>query len=188
MTMTARPLTVALAVGLAAAPCAFAQAPPVPKPAPEMAQLKPFDGNWNCEGMMPAGPQGPAQKTKTTVKSHVAMNGFWQVGTVTMAAPPMVGNFHITYDAGQKQYAMVWIDDMGNYSTETAPGWDGDKMVFTGEGSMMGQKMQARDTFTKTADGKTFNHAAEAQMNGQWTSMGEETCHHPAAAPAAEKK
>jgi len=208
LTMTARSLTTALAVAaLASAPCTFAQAAkpspaaaakpaakasaapaaagmPVPKPAPEMAQLKPFDGSWSCEGMMPAGPQGPAQKTKTTVKSHVGMNGFWQVGTVTMAAPPMEGMFHITYDAGQKQYVMVWVDNMGGYSQETSTGWDGDKMVFTGEGSMMGQKQQARDTFTKTNDGSSFKHASEVQMNGQWTSMGDETCHKAAAAPA----
>jgi len=206
--MNARPLSASLAAAvLVCAPTAFAQsakaspaaAKPMakasaapaggmaaPKPAPEMAQLKAFDGTWSCEGEMPAGPQGPAQKTKTTVKSHLGMNGFWQVGTVTMAAPPMEGMFHITYDAGQKKYVMVWVDNMGGYSQETATGWDGDKMVYTGEGSMMGQKMQARDTFTKSADGSTFKHASEAQMNGQWTPMGEETCRK--AAGAAAKK
>ena len=207
--MTARPLTMALAAAaLASAPCTFAQAAkaspaakpaakasaapaaagmPAPKPAPEMAQLKAFDGTWSCEGEMPAGPQGPARKTRTTVKSHVGMNGFWQVGTVTMAAPPMEGTFHITYDAGQKKYVMVWVDNMGGYSQQSSPGWEGDKMVYTGEGSMMGEKMQARDTFTRSADGASFKHASEAQTNGQWTSMGEETCHR-AAAPASPKK
>src|SRR5206468_3327171 len=134
MTMTARPLTMALAAAaLASAPCTFAQAAkaspaakpaakasaapaaagmPAPKPAPELAQLKAFDGTWS---------------------------------------------------------------------------WEGDKMVYTGEGSMMGEKMQARDTFTRSADGASFKHASEAQTNGQWTSMGEETCHR-AAAPASPKK
>jgi hypothetical protein len=184
--MTARSLAVALtAAAVVSVPCTFAQAPPAPpKPAPEMAQLKPFDGAWSCEGQMPASPMGPAQKTKTSVKSHTGMGGFWQVGSVTMAAPPMEGMFHITYDSGQKKFVMVWLDNMGGYAQQTASGWEGDKIVFTGEGNMGGQKMQARDTFTKSADGATFKHAAEAQMNGQWVSMGDETCHHPAAAPA----
>src|SRR5262249_46635887 len=163
--MTARSLATALAAAaLVAAPGAFAQAKaspapkpaarpaakpaapaegamPAPKPAPEMAQLKPFEGNWSCRREGPAGPLGPGQKTKSTVKSHTGMGGFWQVGTVTMAAPPMEGSFHITYDAGQKKYVMLWVDTMGGYAQQTSNGWEGDTMVFTGEGNMMGQKM-----------------------------------------------
>ena len=199
---------------LAAAPCTFAQmggkpaekpaakpaakaaakpaegaAMAAPKPAPEMAQLKFFDGSWTCNGDSPATPMGPAQKTKSAVKSHTAMNGFWQAGTVSMSSPAMSmeGMFHITYDAAAKQYVMLWMDNMGGYAQQTSPGWDGDKVVYTGEGSMMGQKMQARDTFIKNADG-SFKHTSEAQMNGQWTSMGEETCKKAAPAPAAAAK
>ena len=158
-----------------------------PKPAPEMAQLKFFDGSWSCAGDFPAGPMGPAQKTKSTVKSHTAMGGFWQVGDVSMTSPgmSMQGTFHTTYDAGQKRYVMLWVDNMGGYAQQTSPGFEGDKLVYTGEGNMMGQKMQARDTFTKGADG-SLKHSAEGQMNGQWVSMGEEICHK--SAPAAAKK
>ena len=69
--MTARSLAGSLAaVALAmAVPCTFAQdvkgrpaQKPVkadmgmPRPAPEMAQLKFFDGSWTCEGTMSAEP------------------------------------------------------------------------------------------------------------------------------------
>jgi hypothetical protein len=190
--MNPRSMGAALAASaLALVPCTlFAQAPPTPKPAAEMAQIKMFDGSWSCAGDIPAGPMGPAQKTKTTVKVHTDMGGFWQTGTVSMssaAMPSFQGQFHTTYDPGKKQYVMLWVDNMGGYSQETAPGWDGDKLVYTGDGSMGGQKMQTRDTFVKAADG-SFKRSGDMQVNGQWVSMGEETCHHAMAAAAAPKK
>ena len=189
--MNPRSMGAALAAStLVFAPLAFAQAPPPPKPAAEMAQLKMFDGAWSCAGEVPAGPMGPAQKTKTTVKVHTDLGGFWQVGTVTMTSTGMPGvfegRFQTTYDAGQKAFVMLWADNMGGYSTEVAPAGDADKMVYLGEGSMGGQKMQTRDTFVKAADG-SFKRSGEAQINGQWVSMGEETCHRPAPAAAAKK-
>lgn len=188
--MNPRSMGAALAASaLLFVPCTFAQAPPAPKPAPEMAQLKMFDGNWSCTGDIPAGPMGPAQKTKSTVKSRTEMGGFWQIGTVSMSSPAMPsfqGQFHTTYDSGKKQYVMLWVDNMGGYSQEAAPGWDGDKLVYTGEGSMGGQKMQTRDTFVKAADG-SFKRSGEMQVNGQWVSMGDETCHR-AMLGAAPKK
>jgi hypothetical protein len=170
------------------APCTFAQASAMPKPAPEMAQLKTFDGSWSCAGEIPAGPMGPAQKTQSTVKVHTDMGGFWQSGTVNMTAtamPAFQGQFHTTYDSGKKQFVMLWVDNTGAYSEETAASWQGDTLVYLGEGTMGGQKMQTRDTFVKAADG-SFKRSGEAQMNGQWVSMGEETCHH--SMPAAPKK
>jgi hypothetical protein len=116
------------------------------------------------------------------------MGGFWQAGSVkatSAGGPGFEGMFHTTYDSGQKRYVMLWVDSTGAFSQETAPGWDGDKIVYTGDGTMNGQKMQLRDTFTKTSDG--FKHVAEMQANGQWASMGEETCKKAAAAAAAKK-
>jgi hypothetical protein len=208
MTMNARSLTAAMvAAALTSVPCTFAEtkagaaakpaakasaapaaaAMPQPTPAPEMAQLKPFDGSWSCAGEIPAGPMGPAQKTVNLVKTHMGMGGFWQVGTVTMSSGPMKGfegTFNNTYDPGQKKYVMVWMDNTGGYAQQLASGWEGDKMVYVGEGSMMGQKMATRDTFTKSADGSTFKHGSEAQMEGKWVSMGEETCRKAGAAAA----
>jgi Protein of unknown function (DUF1579) len=203
MTMRSTILSLAV-VCLAGAPLAQAQAAkgkpaqkPVkaetpakmeaPKPAPEMTQLKFFEGDWSCTGDVPAGPMGPAQKTRSTVKIHTGMNGFWQIGNVSMSstAMSMHGMFHSTYDPGQKKYLLLWVDDMGGYAQQTSPGWEGDKMVYIGEGNMMGQKQQARDTFVKAADG-SFKHTGEMQMNGQWTSMGDETC-RKAAAGAVKK-
>lgn len=207
--MTDRLITGILAAAvLTAAPYASAQAAtekkeakPAAKPAApaaqgpkapaEMSQLKAFDGSWQCKGEMAPGPGQPPVKSTSSVKSHADLGGFWQVGTVKGAMPgmpPFEGRFHMTYDGGSKQFVMVWLDNMGGWAQQTAPGWDGDKIVFTGEGVMGGQKMTGRDTFAKKSDG-TLVHTAEMQKDGNWTSMGEETCHKAAAkAPAAKKE
>lgn len=169
-------------------PCAVVLAAPdqaAPKPAAEMANLKAFDGSWTCEGKSEASPMGPAGTNKGTVKSHSDLGGFWQSGMVksTMSGMPgaMEGMFHMTYDPGTKQYVMLWVDNMGAYAHETSSGWEGDKIVFTGDMAMGGKKMTVRDTFTKAADGSSLTHGWEGQIDGKWTALGSETCKKQAA-------
>jgi hypothetical protein len=158
----------------------MAQPAAMPKPAPEMAQLKYFAGTWSCEGDVPAGPMGPSHKSHSTVSIHSDLGGHWYSGTVhetkTAGNPsPMSGIFHETYDAANKQFLLMWVDNTGSWSTETSPGWDGDKIVYTGEGVMGGQKIPGRDTFVKKGEPELI-HTAEMSMAGEWTTMVVETC------------
>jgi hypothetical protein len=168
----------AAATFAAVVPCAAAPDAP-PKPAAEMSNLKVFDGNWTCDGKVEATPLGPAGTMTGTVSSRTDLGGFWQSGTVksTMAGLPanMEGMFHMTYDPGSKQYVLLWVDNMGAYSHTTSTGWQGDKIVFTGDTSMGGKSMKVRDTFTKAAGG-SLKHDMEAQIDGKWTVTGSETC------------
>ena len=91
----------------------------MPTPAPEMAALKAFDGSWTCEGYVPAGPMGPGGKTKGTVKSGADLGGFWQSGIVKSRLadmPEFEGEFHMTYDPANKNYVMLWVDNMGGWA------------------------------------------------------------------------
>jgi Protein of unknown function (DUF1579) len=188
--MSTRSIAGALTAAVCAAlvPCALALAAPEgpPKPAPEMSNLKAFDGGWTCEGKSEASPMGPAGTMKGTVKSHTDLGGFWQSGMVksTMAGMPgaMEGMFHMTYDPGAKQYVLLWVDNMGAYSQSTAAGWQGDKIVFNGNMSMGGKKMGTRDTFTKATDGSWLKHDWEGQIDGKWMPLGSETCKKATAA------
>jgi hypothetical protein len=178
-----------VAAALAVPVAAFAQAPAAPptppKPGPEMEQLNAFVGNWHCEGAVPASPFGPAHKSKTDVQIHKDLGGFWVSGHVkelkTAESPmPIEGNFHQTYDPGKKQYVMIWVDNFGGWATSTSPGWEADKIAWTGESFMAGQTFGSRDTFTKKGPGVLL-HGMEMQDKGQWTSMGDETCKKAAA-------
>ncbi|HUG53227.1 MAG TPA: DUF1579 family protein [Vicinamibacteria bacterium] len=158
-------------------PMAMTSPPPMPKPAPEMAQLQPFEGSWTCEGTMAASPFGPGGKSTSTVKARSTLGGFWQEGVIkgTMPGmPPFEGMFHTTYDPAAKRYVMLWVDNMGAWAQSTAPGWEGDKMVFAGDSYMAGQKVASRDIFTKGSG--TFKHVGELQMDGRWVPLFDETC------------
>jgi hypothetical protein len=159
----------------------------MPKPAPELAQLKYFLGTWHCEGNAPASPMGPAHRSRATVVTRLDLGGFWYSGTVReeKAADnphPLSGMFHETYDAARKQFVLLWFDNFGGWSTETSTGWDGNKIVYSGEAAMGGEKVPVRDTFTKKGDAELV-HSYEMTMSGQKIS-GDETCRK---VPAARK-
>jgi hypothetical protein len=157
-----------------------------PKPAAELAQLKYFLGTWHCEGEVPASPMGPAHKSRATVVTRLDLDGFWYSGTVreekTASNPhAMTGMFHETYDPAKKQFVMLWVDNSGSWSTETSSGWEGDKMAFSGEATMGGQKSPVRDAFTKKSATEMV-HSYEMTMGGQKIA-GDETCKKAAAHP-----
>ncbi|HUK12062.1 MAG TPA: DUF1579 family protein [Thermoanaerobaculaceae bacterium] len=161
-----------------------------PSPPAEMAQLKPFAGQWSCTGKMEATPFGPAHKSITRVIAHSDLGGFWISGRVTETKTaespmPIAGMFHETWDPGNKQFLMLWVDNMGGWSQETSTGWNGDTIVFSGDGFGGGQKMGERDSFTRKSDGE-FLHTMELNLNGQWTALGQETCRAVAARSAVK--
>jgi hypothetical protein len=148
-----------------------------PRPAPEMAQLKAFDGSWACTGTMKPSPFGPGGRMTSTVRSRTELGGFWQSGTVngrSPGLPPFEGQFHATYDPAGKRLVMLWVDNMGGWSHTTAPDWKGDTAVFAGDSFMAGKRFATRDTFTKGRG--TLRHASEIEVDGKWLELGDETC------------
>ena len=149
-----------------------------PKPAPEMAQIAYFEGTWTCTGKMFESPMGPAGAMTSTAVIRKDLNGHFQTGTIkgTMAKqPPFEGRFSETYDPGLKQFVMLWVDNMGGRSQSVSSGWKGDVLAYEGEAHMGGQAMKSRDTFTKSGP-TSMKHTWEAEMNGKWMPLGEETC------------
>jgi hypothetical protein len=149
----------------------------MPKPAAEMSQIAFFEGSWTCQGKMHESPMGPAGEMTSTAEIKRELGGFWQTGMIksTMKGmPPFEGRFHATYDPGAKQFVMLWVDSMGGWAENRSSGWKGDTMVYEGESHMGPQTIRGRDTFTRS--GNTMKHVWEAQMNGKWMPIGEETC------------
>jgi hypothetical protein len=166
-----------LAVLLLAA--AGASAEGLPTPAPELAQLAPLAGTFACTGQSPQSPFGPAHATEATVKGGPDLNGFWfsvrYEEKKTAANPtPVTAQMYIGYDAAKKQFTSSCLDSFGGICHQQSAGWQGDALVFEGEGLMGGEKMGSRDTFTKK--GTTIVHRGEIQVAGKWTLLDEETC------------
>ena len=150
----------------------------LPKPAPEMSQIAYFEGSWSCQGKMNESPLGPAGEIQGTADIKRDLGGFWQSGTIKGTSknmPPMEGRFHATYDPAAKQFMMLWVDNMGGWAQSRSSGWKGDTIVYEGEARMGPQKMRARDTFTRSGAG-TMKHMWEAEIDGKWMVLGEETC------------
>jgi autotransporter translocation and assembly factor TamB len=175
----AAPAAAAPAATAAAAPAA----PPVPTPAPELdATFKGYEGNWKCDTTFAAGSMGPGSpetKVKSEVKIKKESNGFWYKGEYKVkkskTMPGMEGTFLLGYDAGLKAPVNVNYDGMGGYALETASGATADKIVFTGDGHMMGQKVKLRETMTKKGD-KEVEHSFDVDMGKGFQPMGNDVC------------
>jgi Protein of unknown function (DUF1579) len=166
----------------AAAPVAAAAPPPppAPKPASELDQLKMFEGTWRCDGKQPAGPMGPEQVYKSTFKGKKDVDNFWlafaynqkksKVHTMPISAKGYLG-----YDPAAKKYVTLGVDNMGGSMSESSPGWEADKLTFSGDGQMGGQKISFRETYTKTSD-KTMVWSGEMKMGKDWIPVGTDTC------------
>jgi hypothetical protein len=149
-----------------------------PKPAPEMSEIAYFEGSWSCDGKSFESPMGPAGTMKSTAEIRKDLNGHFQTGMIKGSMPnmpPFEGMFHATYDAGMKQYVMLWVDNTGGGAQSASSGWKGDTMVYEGDGHMGGKTMRSRDTFTKSGP-TSMKHTWEMQMDGKWMPLGEETC------------
>ena len=159
-------------------------APPAPpQPAAELDALKWMEGNWKCTGKIHANPMmGPEHATASTIKGKRDLDKFWIAfrieGKKSKVDPmPWKGADHWSYDASQKKYTRVLVDNFGGWLTATSPGWEGDKMVWTGDMMASGQKMGFRQTFTKKSDRElsyTFEMADPKRT--KWTTAGEDTC------------
>jgi hypothetical protein len=165
--------------GMTALQTALAQGAPPSGPPKEMAQLKYYEGTWSCHGSAPAGPMGPAHKSTSAVRVHGDLDGMWVSGRVEEATSKenphgLKGTFHMNYDAAAKNFVIVWVDNSGGWAAQYSPGWEGDKMVWLGDGSMGGKKISARDTFTKK--GTEFHHLGELHMDGTWVVVQDEVC------------
>lgn len=169
----------------AAAPTAPASATAnaeMPKPAPEMEKLKGLiaQGEWKCEGNMqcPGCAQPHKMSGKLPVKSE--LNGFWQMARLETKKSkenpnPMSMVAYYSYDTNTKMFMRTAMDSMGNMTSMSSQGMDGDKMTFTGDMNMNGNKSPSRVTYEKK--GKELAISWEmGSADGNWTKMMDMTC------------
>ena len=175
----AAPAPTAAKPAVAAAPAA-PPPPPAPKPAAELEQLKMFEATWRCDGKQPAGPMGPEQDYKSTFKGKKDVESFWISFEYSQKkskahAMPVMAKGYIGYDPAAKKYVSLGVDNMGGSVSETSSGWEADKLTFTGDGQMGGQKISFRETYTKKGD-KEMIWSGEMKMGKDWIPVGTDTC------------
>lgn len=149
-----------------------AAAPAMPKPPAELSVEKWFVGTWTCKGQQHAGVMGPEMKTSLKLEMKMELAGFWLQYKGTMQVGPMKGKEIIdgfsTWDGSQHQRYDFQPGGLMHYTTK---GWDGDKMIFEGDGMMGGQKTSMRHTITRKGDNE---YASVLETDGK--PLIEETC------------
>jgi hypothetical protein len=165
----------------AAAPASPAMPPPPPpKPAAELDSLKYFEGSWKCEGKQPAGPFGPEHPYKSSFKMKKDVDNFWialeyEQKKSKVHPTPIKAKGFVGFDSAAKKFITIGVDNTGGWINESSSGWEGDKLVFTGDGSMMGQKVSFRETYAKKSD-KELLWTGEMKMGKDWIAVGNDDC------------
>ena len=152
----------------------------MPKPAPEMEQLKQLAGSQSCTGKMFASPMGPEGPMKGKISIKVDLGGFWYVmrwdGAKTKTMPAMSASCFWGYDAGKKLFAEACVDSMGGTAHGSSKGWEGDKWMWDEENVMGGQKFKGH---TLVAKGKGKEIKVTSDMvtpDGKTMPIWETTC------------
>jgi hypothetical protein len=167
----------------AAAPAAppSAAAPPAPKPAAELDTFKFFLGRWKCDGKAFAGPLSPTEHgVKATAEAKMEVDKFWQSFTYeeakTKEHPGLKAKGLWGYDQGSKRYVSATVGNHGEWDTASAPGWEGDNLVWTGEISGPLGRIAFHHRFTKKGDREWVHFLELRTPDGKWVPSEEITC------------
>jgi len=145
----------------------------------KLRELDVFGSKWQCKGWFLGMAGMPKHAVSATTTGEWILNDKWmavryaEVKTKDNPMPFEVRGF-ITYDEGEKKFALGSVGNDGSYSTENSIGWEGDKIVFVGPNHMGGPAVNGRDTWTKK--GAALTYTFEVEEKGAWTKVIEETC------------
>ena len=151
-----------------AAPADNAAPAGMPQPPEEMSVERWFVGRWNCKGQQYAGPMGPEMKVSSRLEMTLELGGFWLQIKGTPTSGPMKGkeafDSFASWDGSQH---VRYIFQPGGMSRLSSKGWDGNDLVFEGEGTLGGQKVLMRHTITRKSE-NAFGSLLE--IDGKTTS------------------
>jgi hypothetical protein len=147
---------------------------------PKLKELPPFVGTFHCTGMDFASKWGPEHPTKATVIGSWTLGGKWlQIRFTEMKTAKNPHPYDALalwgYDKQSKMFVAGAVDNMGGYYNQQSPGWEGNKLVFTG--ILHGASVTAnfRDILTKVGNNEMI-HEGEIEENGQWRKLDKEVC------------
>jgi hypothetical protein len=152
-------------------------APKVPE---QLSMEKWFVGNWICEGSQHAFPTGPAVKFTDNFTFKMALDGSWLTYHIDQIQGPLQGKRTLigwgTWDANAKVHIRRDMNIGGSRVDVTAPGWDGDTLVFTGYMIAGDEKLPIKQTFTKRGNAAYNSALVVTSAEGKPVEWEEESC------------
>ena len=173
-------LTITLFALSASAESQFAKPAVVQKLPDPLSVEKWFVGTWICKGTQHASPMGPATEFTDRFSFHMALGGSWLLYHIDQLKGPVKGNQtllgSITWDANAKVHVRRDLNIGGSRVDVTSPGWDGDKMVFTGYMVAGDEKLPVKQTFSKKGDAAYDSALKVTDADGNPAQWEEESC------------
>ncbi|HKM79391.1 MAG TPA: hypothetical protein VJY15_00315 [Candidatus Acidoferrum sp.] len=173
-------LTFALFALSASAEGQSAKAPAAQKLPDPLSNEKWFVGTWICKGTQHASPMGPAEEFTDRFSFHMALRGSWLLYQIDQLKGPVKGNQtligSVTWDANAKVHVRRDMNIGGSRVDVTSPGWDGDKMVYTGYMVAGDEKLPVKHTFTKKGDAAYDSALEVIGADGKVAMWEEESC------------
>jgi hypothetical protein len=109
------------------------------------------------------------------------LGDFWYTGRVVeetagASSRSVTRLFFWSYDEVLGKFVGGWLDSRGGWSAQTSMDWESDQLVFLGHVTSTGQKVSAREKFTRPRDG-TFTRRYEILGFIEWALVREDVCH-----------
>ena len=139
-----------------------------------------FVGDWICEGTQHASPVGPGAKFTDRFSFNMALRGSWLIYHIDQMKGPVKGKQTLigssTWDANAKLHVRRDMNIGGSRVDVTTPGWDGDKLVFTGYMITGEERLPVKQTFTKKGDAAYDSALEVTGADGKPAMWEEESC------------
>ena len=146
---------------------------PAPKPAAELDTFKIFLGKWRCDGKQFARPLlGPEHAITGTAEGKLEADKFWQSFAYEEKKTKEHPGLKVKgsgASTGVKRFVRAAVGNHGEWDTASATGWEGDKLVWTGELSGPIGRIPFHHTFTKKGDKELDPRSLEVRgPDGKW--------------------
>lgn len=134
--------------------------------AAEMDKIRWLAGEWNHENSVPATSVSPAYTDVGVGRFSMDARGEW----LSLVAPDGKESPHITFDPFSRQW--IYILMRGAYGIlRSAEGWEGDRIVFSGEMTMLGPPRPWRLTLTRQGTDEFSFENEERTPDESWAHI-----------------
>jgi ketosteroid isomerase-like protein len=139
-----------------------------------------FVGEWICKGEQHASPKAVAVQFTDKFTFKMALDGSWLTYHIDQTKGPLQGKRTLvgwgTWDANAKVHVRRDMNTGGSRVDVTALGWDGDKLVFTGDMVANDERLPIQQTFTKKGDAAYDCTLVVTGAEGKPMEWEEESC------------
>ncbi len=139
-----------------------------------------FVGTWICEGTQHNSPVGPGVMFTDRFVFKMTLRDSWLTFHIDQLKGPVKGKQTLigfsTWDDNAKLHIRRDMNIGGSRLELTSPGWDRDKLVFTGSMILGDQKLPVRHSLTKKDDAAYDAYLEMFGADGKPAMWEEESC------------